>query len=161
MKRLFVLSLVFFLLCGCENPKTVIPIMQSISFTADVQYGDDNYQADANVRDDNLNLVVRRPEYIDGLTLNINKNGATASYKGISYPLDISSQPQGAMAQVLYNVLSDVSGKQLNCGEENCEINGKVDNYSYTFVFSPSGLPISLTVDEINLLVKFSNVSLN
>ena len=138
-----------------------MPVMQGVSFTADVEYGSNNYLADANMQNDILNLVVRSPEYINGLTLEISKDGTTAKFKGISYPIDATMYNESAMTRVLYCILNDVVDKKLIYDSENCVMDGKIDNYDYTFVFSPSGLPISLSVNDLDLYVKFSNVSLN
>ena len=135
--------------------------MHNISFVADVTHGNTNYLADVSVQEDCLKFVVSSPENIKGLTLTVSANGTTAEFLGISYPIDMSAQPHGAIVQVLYNILNDVTTRQMNFSEDNCEIKGMAENYNYTFIFSPSGLPISLRVDEIDLFIKFTNVTLN
>ncbi len=150
------------MLCGCTQIEVATPILNNISFAAEIDYGEDEYAADATFTDGTLNLVVTEPPEINGLTLKISKNAATAEFEGVSYTYDISSLPQGAVAQVLYNILNDVSnGKTANCDNQNCEISGRVEGYKYEFEFSPSGLPISLTVDELDLEIDFKNVTIN
>ena len=159
---MFVLPFALLLLCGCANTKNVTPVLNNISFTAELDYGDSEFIADAQLSQDALKLVVREPREIKDLTLNIDKNGAVAEFKGITYTPDIDSLPQGAVAQILYDVFNDISKntKSAVCNEENCEINGRAGGYKYSFEFSPSGLPISLEIDDINLDVKFSSVTL-
>lgn len=162
IKKLFALPLVFLLMCGCAQNKTATPILNDISFSAKIDYGENEFVADITVTDDTLNLAVIEPQEINGLILNITKNGVTAEFKGISYAPDITSLPHGAVIKVLYNILNDISsGKTANCDNENCEITGKVDGYKYNFEFSPSGLPISLKVDELDLEIDFKNVTIN
>ncbi len=162
LKKLLVLPLAFLLFCGCAKSKTATPVLNNISFTAQINYGENEFVADTTVIDNALNLVVIEPQEIRDLTLIATKNGVTAEFKGVSYALDISSLPQGAVVQVLFNILNDISsGKTATCNEENCEITGKVDGYKYEFEFSPSGLPISLKVDEFDLDVNFKNITVN
>ncbi len=162
LKKLLALPLVLLLLCGCAQSKTATPILNNISFTVEIDYGENEFVADVAVAEDDLNLAVIEPQEINGLILNITKNGVTAEFKGISYTPDISSLPQGAIIKVLYNILSDISsGKTASCDNENCKITGRVDGYKYEFEFSPSGLPISLNVYALDLEIDFKNVSIN
>ncbi len=162
LKKLLVFPLVFLLLCGCAQNKKATPILNNISFTAEIDYDDSEFKARATVADGALNLVIIEPQEIKDLILNITKNGVTAEFKGVTYTPDISSLPQGAIVQVLYNIINDISsGKMANCDNENCEISGRVDGYKYDFKFSPSGLPISLKVDDFDLEIEFKNVTVN
>lgn len=163
IKRLFVLPLVLLLLCGCSERKSVTPVLNNISFTAEIDYGDAEFMANVELTQDALNLVVTEPQEIKDLTLNIAKNGVTSEFKGATYSPDISSLPEGAIVQVLYDVLTDISASQNTtvCDEENCEIKGRVNGYEYEFTFSPTGLPISLEIDDLNLEIKFKNVTIN
>ncbi len=162
-KKLFALSIGLLVLCGCTQKSTVAPILENISFTAEIDYGDNEFTADAKLAQDALNLVVTEPQEIKDLTLNITKNGVTAEFKGVTYTPDINSLPQGAIVQVLYRVLNDIRASQNTavCDEENCNISGKAEGYKYDFEFSPSGLPISLAVDELDLEIDFKNVTVN
>lgn len=162
LKKLFVLPLAFLLLCGCGENKTVTPILNNISFIAQVDYGEDKFVANAIVADNALKLTVVQPEELKDLIVNITQNGVTSEFKGISYSPDINSLPQGAVVQILYNVLYDISsGKMAVRSNENCVITGRVDGYKYTFNFSPSGLPISLAIDNLDLDISFKNVTAN
>lgn len=162
-KKLFALPIVLLLLCGCAQKTTATLTTDNISFTAEIDYGDTEFTADVTLEQDALNLVVNEPQEIKGLILNFTKNGATAEFKDVTYTPDINTLPQGAIVQVLYDVLNDVTASQNKavCNEENCIINGKVNYYEYEFTFSPSGLPISLEIDDIDLDIKFKNVTVN
>ena len=161
-KNLLAFPLVLLLLCGCGKPKAVTPALDNISFIAEIDYGDTEFAANASIAEDTLNLVVTKPQEIKDLTLNITKNGVTAEFKGVTYTPNINSIPGGAIAQVLYDILNDIAGnKTANCDEENCEIEGSVNGYQYEFTFSPSGLPISLQIDDLDLEIEFKNVTVN
>ena len=161
-KKLLAFPLVLLLLCGCGKPKAVTPALDNISFIAEIDYGDTEFAANASIAENTLNLVITKPQEIKDLTLNITKNGATAEFKGVTYTPNINSIPGGAIAQVLYDILNDIAGnKTANCDEENCEIEGSINGYQYEFTFSPSGLPISLQIDDLDLEIEFKNVTVN
>lgn len=162
-KKLFALTIALLTVSGCAQKSAVTPVLDNISFTAEIDYGDNEFTADATLAQDVLNLVVTEPQEIKDLTLNITKNGITAEFKGVKYTPDINSLPQGAIVQVLYEVLSDIRASQNTavCDEENCEIKSQANGYEYEFTLSPSGLPISLTVDQLDLEIDFKNVTVN
>lgn len=162
LKKLFALSIVFLMLCGCGKKNNVTPVLDNISFNAEIEYGGSEFIADVSIKQDALNLVVSEPQEIKDLTLNVTKNGITANFKGLTYAADINSLPQGAIAQILYVIINDVKVLQNKaiCNEDNCEINSQANGYKYEFTFSPSGLPINLKVEQIDLDIDFKNVTL-
>lgn len=163
MKKLFALPLVFLILCGCTNKKTVTPILQNISFNAVVSYGDNDFSCNTKLTEDSLTLVLNEPKEIKGLTLCFSKNGVVAEYHGIKYERDSLTQTDAAPSQFLYGIINDI--KSQNCSiqhtNENCFAEGKLQGNKYIFEFSPTGLPISLKIDELDLKIDFKNVTLN
>lgn len=161
IKKLFVLLPVL-LLVGCVQKRTVTPQLYNISFTAEISYKDETFKSDIMIGEDALKFVVIEPQEIKDFTLEITKNGTTAEFKGLKHTSDANLLPQGAVAQILYDVLNDVANKNnVFKDDENCEIEGEVNGYEYSFVFSPSGLPLLLEVDDISLKIEFKNVTVN
>lgn len=161
-KKILVLPLILLTLCGCLEKRTVMPILNDITFTAEIDYGEDEFVCDLFVSDGALKVILNEPEEIKDLTLIVNKNGVTAEFKGVTYTPDINSMPQGAFVKLLFNILNDISNNDsLVCDDENCKITGRLDGYEYEFTFSPSGLPISLYIDQIDLKIDFKNVTVN
>ena len=160
MKKVFILGILLLFLCGCSNKRTVQPILNNISFTAVVEYNSNNYNADVTILNESLNMVVIEPKEISGLMFSVDKSGVTAEFNGISQNVDINSFSQGNVASIIFSVIDDIAQKNTVCGEENCEITGRVDDHQYRFSFSPTGLPLSLEFDDINLKIKFNNVTL-
>jgi hypothetical protein len=160
LKRLIVLFFAIILLCGCAEKKQTTPVMNDISFTAKIDYDKQKYVCDINLSDDALNLIVKEPVEIKGLTLIINKKSSVAKFMGISYNVDINSLPQGAIAKTLLQIFNDVSNKTVDLNNDNGEIKGQVDDINYSFIFAPTGLPISLSINNPNIIVEFSNVTL-
>lgn len=161
MKKIIVFSLVFLLLCGCARIRPVKPVLKNISFTAEIQCENINCVVDGITSDSGLKLTVKEPEKIEGLMFEVDKNGVTAGYKGISYTVDVNTAPKGAVMQAMFDILKDVVNKKIVCYQDNCEIKGSVNGHEYSFLFSPQGLPISVEVEDINLSVTFSNVTIN
>lgn len=161
LKKLLVLPLVLLLLCGCTNRKKVEPILNNISFNAEIKYDDNKYVVNASVKDDALNIVVIEPNRIKDLTFVIDKNGATAKFGGVEFVPRISSLPQGAVVNIFYKIINDINNIKTAdyCGD-NCVVESSVDNIEYNFKFSPSGLPISLNIDEFDVEIIFKKVTI-
>lgn len=160
LKKFLFLPLMLLLICGCSERKDISPVLNNISFTAETQYENAAFSCDVTVNDDVLKSVVSKPDEIKGLCFEVTKNKIEVQFSGITYEPSLESLPQSAVIKILYNVITDVKdSKTLNCNDKNCEISGRVDGYKYTFNFSPSGLPISLYIDELNLKIEFKNVT--
>ena len=103
--------MLLFLLCGCTKKANVTPVMQGISFTADVQYGGSNYLADVSLQEECLNLIVHSPENINVLTLIVDKNGTTAKFTSKSvgtYTITVTIDDY--TADCIVNVVEDMTG---------------------------------------------------
>ena len=160
MKKIIILPLIALVLCGCTKTKHVKPVLNNILFTASITFNNSIFIADATLSEDVLELVVNEPQEIKGLILSISKNGVKAKFNDISYALDINSLPNGSAIQILFDIFKDIEGKNAVCNNENCLIQGKVNNYLYDFIFSPVGLPILLEIKDLNLKINFTNVTI-
>ena len=160
LKRFFVLPLALLIFCGCSQTRGVTPVLDNLSFTANVKYDKSSYVCDATVTEGVLNLVVKEPREIKGFTLTVDKNGTQAKFNDAEIALDTSTMPQGAVAQVLFDVVNDANTKETTERMDgNYEIIGNVNNNNYNFVFSPTGLPISLKIENIDFEIEFQNVT--
>lgn len=161
MKKFIVFPLILLLLCGCSQKKQVTPILDNISFVAKITYNDEKYECDSVINNNVLNLVVSQPEEIKDLSLTLDQNGVEANFKGVSFTPDVDSFPQGALAQILFDIFTDISeNKKADLKDDNCVINGKIDEHEYIFTFAPSGLPIRLTINDLDFVVEFNNVTI-
>lgn len=152
--------MVLLLLCGCAQNVATTPVLNNISFGTEISYGESEYSADVSILDDVLNLTVTAPKEIKGLSLELDKNGIKAKFKGIPFDFETTSLSKGAVYQVVTDVLDDAKQKTAISDDNNCKITGDVDGYKYTFLFSPSGLPIELEIEELDFQMKFSNVTI-
>ena len=134
--------------------------MSDISFTAKVNYDKQKYICDVELYEDSLNLIVNEPTEIKGLTLKNDKNGTKAEFMGVSFDVDTRSLPYGALVEVLLTTINDASNKTIDFDDSNGEIRGSVEGSNYLFEFAPSGLPLTLKIDDMNLYIEFSNVTI-
>ncbi len=157
LKKFLCVPLILLLLCGCDGSKSVVPILNNISFTAKIAYNEENFICNADIKDNVLILKITQPNLIKGLTLSIDKNGLNAEFDSIECDLD--RLPIDNAVTVLYKIIADINGKEIvNSDSNNCRYEGITENIKYIFIFSPTGLPIELTVSSINLNIVFSNV---
>lgn len=162
MKRFLVILIVVLMLCsGCSKQNTTLPTLNNISFIAQINYCEQVFVCDISINEQNLNLVVNEPQVINGFTVIIDENGTNAEFMGVSYTQDVNLMPQDDIANIILNVIKDASAKYMVYDNENCVITGKVDDYGYEFTFAPSGLPLHLTVDDIDLDIDFKNITVN
>lgn len=158
MKRFFVLPLVILSLCGCSKPETTRPTLNNITFTAQIDYNECRYVCNVDVSDDIFNLVILEPKEIKDLILKIDKTSLVAEFMGVKYAPDINSLPHGVMIRIIYDVFMDAANKECFIKDKNCKIIGKVNEHDYKFSFSPSGLPLSFEIDDLDLKIVFNNV---
>jgi len=123
-------------------------------------FDDEKYIAQATLVNDVLNLTIEEPKNIKGLTIKMDKNGFTGHFNDVSRTFEANCLPQNAIFQILFNIIVEIKDKPLNCYEENCKIIGETRGYNYIFTFSPSGLPLKLQIDQLNLTINFNNVNL-
>lgn len=160
MKKIFVLLFSFLLLCGCASEKSTSPIVDNISFTATINYNDTVYECNAEILHSNISLSLLKPNDIKDLIIKIDDNSITTEFFGVNHTYSLDSLPHGALARLILVVIDDVSNKTIEHTEGNGELCGFCDEYNYKFVFSPSGTPLLLEINELNFSMEFKNIVL-
>ena len=155
-----VLSVILLVLCGCSKLEKATPIIENISCTAEIEYNHSKYVCDLESFKDGLNLTVVEPKEIAGIKFIIKNNKVTTEYKGISDAPELNELPQHLITRIVFDVINDVKGKEIEFDKFNGVINEEVEGYKYGFVFSPAGLPISLSIEDIDLEIYFKDISL-
>ncbi len=160
-KLLFVV-LSLMLICGCSASKPTTLILKNISFSADITYLDSKYICEVDITEETNNFRVLSPDELSGLTFCFSKDGVCAEYLGISYTQDIENMPMGSVAVILSDIISDANSKDIfdASNKENYTLIGEYDDRKYEFVFSPSGLPLALTIPDADFSVRFDNVTI-
>lgn len=161
MKKILVLPLMFVFLCGCSKKSTVAPIVNDISFEAEIEYDESQFICDVIIEENVFDITVTEPQNISGLRFVLSGDEVTVDFEGILYSKAIDDLSDNSVSKILFKVFSDINnGKFAEYDGENCKISGKTDDYEYDFTFSPSGLPIDLEIDDLDLIIDFKNVTL-
>ncbi len=161
--RLLFLFCLFMLITGCSPENRVIPVLNNIEFTANIDYFNENYSCNTTIDADSVvRFEVIEPQIIEGMILIFDDSTVTAEYKGIVYTPKTETMPVSGVAFTIYNILIDAKNDAETVFEKgkNCTVSGEVGNYKYTFTFSPSGLPISLVIPDESFKVTFENVKI-
>lgn len=149
------------MLCGCSNGKKIPPSLDNINFLAEIKLNDEKYIADVSITNSVLKLVVKEPLLIKDLKFTVSNNNFSSEINGISYSENKSSTTESSVANIIFKVLNDAKNKYLIIADkDNCEISGTVDGYDYNFLFSPTGLPITLNIKQYDLIINFKNVTI-
>lgn len=162
--RVFSVFLIAFLFCGCASKSDTVPILKGIEFKSKIKYYNENYECNTMIDQSGVMVIeVLSPESIEGMKLTLEPSKITAEYKGITYTPKTQTMPACNVAQIIYNVFEDVANniETLSLKEENCVVNGKIDENEYDFTFSPSGLPLKLEISDMGFDMIFENVTIS
>lgn len=164
MKKIIsVLSLVILFLCACGEKKiSVTPVTSGISFTAELTYYNECFEADVTVaKNGETDMEITSPDTIKGLVLHFNGEEITAKYAGLEYKADFKSLPEGACCARLYEILKDTFNEDVTVtSEENSYyIMRDSKDISYKLYLGATGLPISAE-DNSGFTVNFKNVTI-
>lgn len=160
--RILVLCFIFLLFCGCSAKGEITPQIHNISFEANIRYYNEEYQCNADIdKDGNITLTFNSPENLEGLILRVVDDKTSIEYMGLTYSPKGSSQPLGNIANIVNCVFKDIGDKKLKHSGKNIEICGKIDNKNYVMLFSPSGLPLMLNIDNSDIIVHFNNLKID
>lgn len=164
MKKIIpVLSLAILFLCACGEKKiAVTPVTSGISFTAELTYYNECFEADVTVaKNGETDMEITSPDTIKGLVLHFNGEEITAKYAGLEYKADFKSLPEGACCARLYEILKDTFNEDVTVtSEENSYyIMRDSKDISYKLYLGATGLPISAE-DNSGFTVNFKNVTI-
>lgn len=163
LKKVFLLSVICISLCGCGTNKTVAPILENISFTAEVEYCGQKFSCETVLLENDAKITVLNPEEIKGLVLEYKKGTVSGNFYGVAFVPDADHFPLNSVPQLLYNTVCDIKDNKTNANfnSDNCEIKGMLGGNDYVLIFSPSGLPISLEFSDLELRLQFNNIQLS
>lgn len=164
MKKIFLcltLSLLFLFGCSCKSREVTLTV-RGISFSAEISYYNESYICNVNIdRNGKMTLTADSPEDLKGLTLTYTGNEVTAEYMGLTYTPRSGSMPLGNVAESIYGIIGDIE-KEVETAPAtngNCTVENNYNGKSYTFVFSPAGLPLSLEIPDSSFKILFNNVT--
>lgn len=166
MKKIFSLVLTvaaLVLLASCGKGTAIAPKTTGISFTAELEFFENKYEAAVTVRSDgNAEVQVTSPDTLKGLEFDFSGKDVTAKYLGLEYKYNIGEQPSVAAVSYLYEILKDISEKerQITLEDGRFYADGRTENIKYRMYFGATGLPISASDEDNNFVITFKNVTI-
>ena len=162
MKKVAVLLLsIILLFCACDSKETVEPVLNGISFSANIDYN--GYKCTCSVKAFGGGVFIceiESPALIKGTTLEFDGNKLTLSFMGIKYEPQLPL-PCENMAEILKTVIDSaqngIAGKNP---EGHYEIKGRTGEYEYIVTVAQTGLPVKIECADINFTAEISNVNL-
>lgn len=162
MRKIIIPVLVLIcILSGCTEKGTSSLILNSVSFSADIQYNGERYAADCVIDGQReLSVSINFPENLTGVNLLCGNGGCKILYNG----MEISGQdglfPQASAIGIIKQILDAADGREFNVSKGNGKVTGKQSGREYSVTASPGGLPISLEIPDMDFKMLFNNVSL-
>ena len=152
-----------FFICACGEKKiSVTPVTSGISFTAELTYYNECYEANVTVANNGeTDMEITSPDTIKGLVFHFNGTKITAEYAGLEYKTDFKSLPESACCERLYEILKDSFKEDVSVtseGDSYC-ISRDSSDISYKLYLGATGLPISAE-DNSGFTVNFKNVTI-
>lgn len=166
MKKIFSLVLtvaVSVLLTSCGKGTAIAPKTTGISFTAELEFFENDYEATVTVKPDGkTEIQVTLPDTLKGLEFVFSGKDVTAKYMGLEYKYNMDEQPSVAAAAYLYEILKDISekGRQITLEDGRFYTDGRTENIKYRMYFGATGLPISASDEDNNFVITFKNVTI-
>lgn len=166
MKKIISVVLTVFLCLtatACGGKKiNITPVTRGISFTAALTYYNECCEAAVTVSENgDTKMELTSPDSIAGLCLSFSGGSVTAEFGGLTYQCALSSMPEGVACQMLYQLLTDISGQDTAVTAENDTYYaaGKVGETEYRLFVGATGLPISALDLSGDFTVDFKNVT--
>lgn len=153
---------VLLLSVSCGKDTSTVPKTTGISFTAEMEFFENRYEAAVNVKSDgSAKAQITSPDTLKGLEFLFSGEGVTAKYSGLEYNYGKTEQPPTAAAEYLYKILNDVSKnrRQITLEDGRFYTDGRTENTEYRMYFGATGLPISANDEDGNFKIIFKNVT--
>ncbi len=167
MKKLLVLLVVIFILGGCSASVKDTPPLPDLNFSGNISVTYNDF--DLLCKIDNkvavgCTVTVVEPELISGLKMTVSEGNCTLSMGDISYELDSSffkkTEFASKLTETFEQILTTTNVHKLESG--NWLYSGSISTGKYNLVQdSLTGYPISVTIPEIDLYIKFSDMKSN
>lgn len=156
------LCLMLFSLAACsENSNEHITTAEA-GYTCNgfVRYGE-NFSSNVTVKAVGggiFNLEINTPEDIAGLTFSFDNSEMMITYNNLQYSEPLSPE-YGGFAEILNEVFIKFTTSRLDVAYKDGKYLYEGNNSKYSFVveFNGEGFPLSITVEDKNLIATFSN----
>lgn len=152
--------LVFLIACNADNSRVVKPNLQSISFTADITYYNENYTADCIIGSNgDLRVVMTSPDSLKDLSLEYSGNNCKVIYNELVIDNAESYLPETFPVKLLKDIIKSAEKAQVVQDDKKIIIKGNYKGNNYYLSLAPTGLPIALDLPDYGMSVAFKNVA--
>lgn len=160
MKRtVFILLSITLILCGCKKSPNVTLVTKGLTFTADVNCADKEYEYSVNlISSSHIIFETVKPERIKGMVIDVKDEVVEVSYGELKYKTTVSDFSENSSVVFIRNAILE---------SENCKIELKEDNYSFKsnenefdFYLSEMGIPLKIESQKkgITVIVKDAKI---
>lgn len=141
------------LLSGCSGNTDVKPVLQNLTFTAEMSYYNEFYEMEANIsKTGNAVIEVIYPEELKGLKFVIKNGEFISEYNGIAFECN---NYNAMAAEILYLPFSK---KEQSVYEKDGAfyIRGECNGGEYTMQVTEAGLPLKIndSADRFEIVIK-------
>lgn len=164
MKKVLILLAMILVLSGCNTSVKEKPPLPNLNFSGNmsVTYNDfDLFCEIDNKLTSGCTITVVKPELISGLKMAVSDGNCTFSMGDISYDFDTSALENSEFATELYEtfeqILTTTNVQKLENG--NWKYSGNTSSGRFNLIQDTlTGFPISVTIPDADLYIKFSNM---
>ena len=162
--RKIIIPLIFILiLCSCSKNSNVKPVTGNLSFTLQSVLNNNEYIIDAKTdSDSNLSLSFKAPENLKNLKMHIKDYNITVNFMDLEKEIPLKSVEEDSPISIIFEAVNTALKTEKLDFKDNeylCDFN--VKNSDYSFIFSQSGLPLSIKKNDENLILFKSVTVLN
>lgn len=163
MKKTFSIFLslcLLLIITGCNKDSSgVTTVITGISFTAEIIYEERKFVCGAVIDDKGEALfTVESPEKIKGLKCTSKEEDYKIEFGGISYPLKQNNTVFKALNEIL--TVSRKNANNVSLKNDVFSLSGDTSLGKFELTVGESGLPISATIPEKDIIVYFKNVAI-
>lgn len=156
MKNFLCAVLCIVLLCSCSSERKVRVINEGVCYTAHIFYGENEFVAWCEAKDNCMEFVTEQGA--EGLRITVNPEKAILRYEEKEIVL-LNGEYDYAFYKLIYDVNKYFNGDyKVEERDDVYIVNGKVTEYDFELILSPTGFPIELKIEEIGFFVKYYDI---
>ena len=160
-----IFSLVFIVLCGCDNKNNqVTAITSGLSFTALVEYKNEEYEFKVTIpKDSVMTAEIISPKRIKGSIFEFSNSNLLFRCDDLEYKTSLQNLPENFPVGFVYSVFCDIAEKSQQVQIQNDQhfISGKTQNFNYKLLLGNTGLPIKITDNKNNITAIIKQATIN
>ena len=154
MKKILPLLVIVCALCSCSQTAQS-PVLTGFSQSAVVESGDFSYNADIRF-ENNVVYITATSTNASGLTVSCDGSRVNYSYKNMSNDIELTKTTDYNISKALYRVFTDLHNAQVKKENDTTLFLGKTELGSYELIVDKQQNPVSLSIPEVAIYIKFN-----